>query len=165
MSWVKQTNSMIWLFFQFSDNTAILSLFHQNSDPSLYFTEVFDPRSVGDHTPLSIHREEIKQVTSYRYLGIHLDNLFSWCDHVDCVCSLCIFLCRLRVFGVSQNITFLFYQAVMESVTRYEMTAWFSSLSTQSKSKLQCLVQTAIKVMGRTDKLSLQSTYEQSALS
>lgn len=29
---------------------------------------------------------------------------------------------RLRVFGVSQNIMFLFYQAVMESVTRYGMT-------------------------------------------
>ena len=38
---------------------------------------VFDPWSVGDHTPLSIHREELKQVKSYKYLGIHLDNLFS----------------------------------------------------------------------------------------
>ena len=35
----------------------------------------------------SIHREKIQQVTSYRYLGIHLDNLFSWRDHVDCVFS------------------------------------------------------------------------------
>ena len=96
-----------------------------------------------DHTPLSIHREEIKQVTSYKYLGIHLDNLFSWSDHIDCVCS-CLnqrlyFLHRLRVFGVSQKVMFLFYQAVME-------------------------VQTAVKVKGRTDKLSLQSIYEQSVL-
>lgn len=78
------------MFFKFSDDTAILSLLHQNSDPSLYFTEVskfvqwcdknyltntkkkkkkteemvFDPRSVGDPTPLSIPREEIKRVTS-----------------------------------------------------------------------------------------------------
>ena len=129
---------------------------------------VFDPRSVGDHTPLSIHREDIKQVTSYSYLGIHLDNLLSWSDHVDYVCSRLqqrlYFLRRLRVFGVSQNIMFLFYQAVIESVIRYGMTAWFGSLSTQSKSKLQRLVQTAMKVMGRTDKLSLHSIYEQSVL-
>ena len=98
---------------------------------------VLDPRSVGDHTPLSIHREEIKQVISYRYLGIHLDNLFSWSDHVDFVCSRLqqrlYFLRRLRVFGVSQNVMFLFYQAVMERVIRYGMTAWFSNLSAQSK--------------------------------
>lgn len=52
----------------------------------------------------------------------------------------------------------------MESVIRYGMTAWFGNLSTQSKSKLQHLVQAAMKVMGRTDKLSLQSIYEQSVL-
>ncbi|XDV25684.1 hypothetical protein PO909_029559, partial [Leuciscus waleckii] len=118
--------------------------------------------------PLSIHREEIKQVTSYRYLGIHLDNLLNWSDHVDYVCSRSqqrlYFLRGVRVFGVSQNIMFLFYQAVMESITRYGMTAWFGNLSTQSKSKVQRLVQTAMKVMGRTEKLSLQSIYEQSVL-
>ena len=127
---------------------------------------VLDPRSVGDHTPLSIHREELKQVTSY--MGIHLDNLFSWSDHVDFVCSRLqqrlYFLRRLRVFGVSQNVMFLFYQAVMESVIRYGMTAWFGNLSAQSKSKLQRLVQTAMKVMGRTEKLSLESIYDQSVL-
>lgn len=112
------------LFFKFSDDTAILSLLHQNSDPSLYFMEVnkfvqwcdntyliintkktkemvLGPRSVGDHTPLSIHSEEIKQVTSFRYLGIHLDNLFTWNDHMDHVCSRLqqrlYFLRRLRL--------------------------------------------------------------------
>ena len=44
------------------------------------------------------------------------------------------------------------------------MMACLGNLSTQSKSNLQCLVQTAMKVMGRTDKLSLQSIYEQSVL-
>ena len=44
------------------------------------------------------------------------------------------FLRRLKVFGASQNIMFLFYQAVTESVIRYWMTVWFGSLSTQSKS-------------------------------
>ena len=68
------------------------------------------------------------------------------------------------MFGVSQNIMFLFYQAVMESVIKYGMTVWFGNHSIQSKSNLQHLVQTAMKVMGRTNKLSLQSIYEQSVL-
>ncbi len=172
-------------------NTAILSLLHHNSDPSLYFTEVnklvqwcdehylvintnkteeivLDPRSVGDRTALSKHSREIKQVTSYRCLGIHLNNLFSFNDHVDYVCSRLqqrlYFLRRLRVFGVSQKILFLFYQAVLESIMRYGMAAWFGNPSAQSKSKLQRLVQTAMKVMGGTENLSLQAIYEQSVL-
>ena len=35
---------------------------------------MLDPRSVGDHTPVVIHKEKINQVSSYRYLGVHLDN-------------------------------------------------------------------------------------------
>lgn len=83
-------------------------------------------------------------------------------DHVDCVRSRLqqrlYFLRRLRVFGVSQKIMFLFYQAVLESIIRYRMSAWFGNHSAQSKAKLQRLVQTAVRVMGRTEKLSLQAT-------
>ncbi|CAK6972685.1 Hypothetical predicted protein [Scomber scombrus] len=37
----------------------------------------------NNHQKKQLKGEEIKQVTSYRYLGIHLDNLFSWSDHID----------------------------------------------------------------------------------
>ncbi len=63
---------------KFSDDTAILSLLYENTDLSVYFSEVsrfvewcdlnnlilntkkteemiFDPRSIGDHTPVFIH--------------------------------------------------------------------------------------------------------------
>ncbi|KAF1378070.1 hypothetical protein PFLUV_G00185790 [Perca fluviatilis] len=40
------------------------------------------------------------------------------------------------------------------------MAPWFGNLSTQSKSKLQRLVQTAMKVMGRTDERSLQRSLQ-----
>lgn len=51
--------------------------------------------------PHFIYREEIKQVTSYRYLGIYLGNLLRWGYHVDYLCShlqqRMYFLRRLRV--------------------------------------------------------------------
>ena len=79
------------------------------------------------------------QVDSYRYLGIHLDNLFSWQVHVDHLCSRLqqrlYFLRRLGVFGVDQEVTFLFDQAVLESILRYRMSAWYGNLSRPAEIK------------------------------
>lgn len=56
---------------------------------------------------------------------------------------------------------FSFYHAVLESIIRYGMTAWFGSLSVHVKSKLQRLVQGAMKVLGRTETLPHRVVYEQ----
>lgn len=88
---------------KFSDDTAILSLLYENNDLSVYFyfylewcdlnhlifntekTEemIFDVRSIGDHTPVLLHETSIKQVRSYKYLGIHMYNTLSWGIHVQ----------------------------------------------------------------------------------
>lgn len=39
---------------------------------------VFDSRSVGDHDPVSIHREVIEQVAAYKYLGVYFDFNQNW---------------------------------------------------------------------------------------
>ena len=69
-----------------------------------------------------------------------------------------------KCMGVDQRIMILFYQAVLESIVRYGMSAWYGNLSIQLKSKLACLIRTAMKVMGRNEHQSLQSIYEQSVL-
>lgn len=56
---------------------------------------------------------------------------------------------------------FSFYHAVLESIIRCGMTVWFGSLCVHVKSKLQHLVQAAMKVLGRTDTLPHQVVYEQ----
>jgi len=92
--------------------TAYLNIVSDHIHPFISWWGIIP--QVGDHTPLFIHSEEIEKVTSYRYLGIHLDTLLSWSDHVEHVCSRLhqrlYFLRRLRVFGVSQNIMYLFRQ-------------------------------------------------------
>ena len=101
------TNNYI---IQFSDDSAILSLLHVDSDISMYtqiesFVHwcdnnhlklnvsktqemIFEAKCiVADHLPVVIHGEEITQIGQYKYLGVHLDNKLSWNVHVHSVCS------------------------------------------------------------------------------
>ena len=96
---------------QFSDDSAILSLLHADSDISMYTSEIesfvhwcdnnhlklnvsktqemiFDAKCiVANHLPVVIHGEGIAQIGQYKYLGVHLDNKLSWNIHVHSVCS------------------------------------------------------------------------------
>ena len=58
----------------------------------------------------------------------------------------------------------LFYHAVLESIMRYGITAWYGNLTVQSKSQIARLVQTAMKMMGVKKHPSLQNIYEQSII-
>lgn len=46
---------------------------------------IIDPRSVGDTSSVVIHGQEIKQVASYKYLGIHIDSELKWHTHFKCL--------------------------------------------------------------------------------
>jgi len=37
-----------------------------------------DPKPVGDQRPVTIHGRDIRQVTSFEYLGVFIDNDLSW---------------------------------------------------------------------------------------
>ena len=140
----------------FSDDTVILSLLTKNTNISVHRAGVdkfvnwcnqhqlhintkktlemlVDPRSVGDQSTVTIHGTDIKQVTSFKYLGVYIDSDLSWHTHVADVCTRthqCLhFLHRLRVFGVSKNIMLIFYRATIESILRYGITSWFGNQS------------------------------------
>ena len=67
---------------------------------------VFDPRSVGNHKPVSIKGQVVKQVTQFKSLGITLDCKLQWSFHVEYVCSKIsqrlYFLRRIRLHGVDK---------------------------------------------------------------
>lgn len=129
---------------------------------------VFGPRGIGDHRPVVIHEQTIAQVHSYKHLSVFIDNTLTWSTHVDCLCSRLQqrlhFLRRLRAHGVDKDIMLIFNQAVLESLIRYSMTAWFENLSVQLKAKLMRLIHTAWKIMGVREHSSMQSIYEQASL-
>ena len=83
---------------------------------------------------------QTEQVTSYKYLGIHMDNQLKWHVQVDHLCAKLAqrvhFLRRLRLFGVSTGVMTTFYDAVLGSIIRYGMAAWFGTLSVQLKARI-----------------------------
>ena len=153
---------------------------HKDKSPAVYHTEieefvqrcdnylvlnvtkteemVFDPKAIGDTRPVVINNLPITQVSSYKYLGVHIDNALSWKDYVNTLCSRLQqrmhFLRRLGVYGVEQKIMLLFYHAILESILRYGITAWYGNLTVQSKSQIARQVQTAMKIMGVKNHLS-----------
>lgn len=160
---------------KFSDDTAVLSLLTKNSDSSIHREAVdrfvdwcdnhklqintcktvemlFDPKSIGDRSPVTIHGNNINQQNSCKYLGIHIDSDLSWQTQVATVCARIHqrlhFLRRLRLFGVSKNIMLIFYRAAIESILRYGVTSWFGNLSVKLKSQILNLVRVAGRIMG-----------------
>ncbi len=114
----------------------------------------------GDHTPVFIHDEEISQVSSRRYLSIHVDNLLAGKP-----CGLSVFWSTAQsVFSTwSQGVCrgSEDHVSVLPGCFREYHKVWDISVF---KSKLARVLHTAMKVMGRTGNLSLQSVYEQSVL-
>lgn len=177
---------------KFSDDTIILSLLYGEDSPSAYHSEIayfkdwceknhlilntiktkeviFDPKEVRVHDPVVIGDRVIEQVSSYKYLGIYIDNTLKWNVHVDYLCKKLAqrlhFLRRLRLFGVCTGIMSTFYNAVLESLIRYGMAAWFGSLTVQLKSKILKMVKIAMKVIGKKDSQSLQTIFERTVIS
>ena len=58
-----------------------------------------------------------------------------------------------------------FYDAVLGSIIRCGMAAWFGTLSVQLKAKIAKMEKTAMKVIGRSNSPSLQSIFEKTVLS
>ena len=58
----------------------------------------------------------------------------------------------------------VFYQAVVESLIRYGITAWFGNLSIVLRAKLIRLMNTAWKIIGVKEYPPLQVIYEQATL-
>ena len=129
---------------------------------------IFDPKSLGDHSPISIHGEVVEQVSSYKYLGVHLDSQLSWVNQVNSVCSRfnqrMHFLRRLRVHGVASSIMMLFYRANIESIIRYGITTWLGNLSVKLKSQLQNLIKRAGKIIVKQPPCTLQEIFEQTLI-
>lgn len=110
---------------------------------------VFDPCSVGDHSPVPIHGKNIGQVSSYKNFGVHPDDKFSCEIHTDNLCS-CL----------QQRLFFFFYVGWGCLALTNRLCFYFIRLYRRDSRQ----VQTAMRVIGRTGNPSLQAIYEQSFL-
>ena len=114
---------------------------------------IFDPRSIADRKSLQIHNIPVKQVESYKYLGVWIDHTLRWSIQVDQICTKvqqCLyFLRRLRSHGASTEILHLFYCSTIQSIIQYCGTVWYNTLTVQNKNRVAGLIKTASKIIGR----------------
>ena len=177
---------------KFSDDTTLLSLLSPEDDPCVHqhatdrlvkwcennsliinlkkTKEIIFGLPVGSYSPpVTVHNAEIEQVSSYKYLGIYVDATLSWSVHVDFICGKVqqriYFLRRLRSFGANKHILLLFFQSIVQSVMQYGISAWFSCLSVQLKTKLTRLLHICSKIVGQTLELHFQAAYTKRMLS
>ena len=127
--------------------------------------EIIFGSAPGDMTPpVSIHGTDIKQVLSYKYLGVMIDTTLSWSSHIEYICKRIqqriYSLRRLRWFGASSQILSLFYTSVVQTVLLYCSTAWFNSLSITHKNKLYSQIKICAKITGRPVEAVLHSFNE-----
>lgn len=112
-----------------------------------------------------IHNQVIAQVKSHNYLGVYIDSTLTWSTQVNYLCGRLqqrlYFLRRLRIYGVSKNIMFIFYHAVLESLVRYSIIAWYGTLAKLLTTKLIRFAHLAWRIISEQEHLSLQDIYEQ----
>ena len=79
---------------------------------------------------LNINKNNIKQVTTFKYLGVYLDNKLSWHEHIQNLqTKLAKFtgvVYKIRNF-VPRKILVMLYNSLVGSYLRYGIRAWGSS--------------------------------------
>lgn len=132
-------------FIKFFDDTVLVALMTEEMKPDLYYESVRRVIQWGEqnaltlnpikteevifgtvqHTPapVIIQNKPITQSASFKYLGVYVDSVFSWSQHVDFICNKVqqriYFLRRLRSFGASKEILHQFFTSTIQSILQY----------------------------------------------
>ena len=96
------------------------------------FLMQFHPVASRYNASLLLHHngKSVKQLTSFKLFGIHIDLSLDWKTHVSAVCSKCACKCfalnRLRQITSIDTVK-MYYFSNMESQLRYEVLFWGNS--------------------------------------
>ncbi|KAM8822285.1 uncharacterized protein ACB058_021512 [Synchiropus picturatus] len=160
---------------QFADDTTVVGLI-RNDDESNYRSEVsrlvqwcddnnlrlnvektkemvvdFRRRPVL-HRPLLIAGATVEQVTSTKFLGVHISQDLTWNTNTTALAKKAqqrlYFLRKLKRAGVPSPIMCTFYRGTIESVLTSCITVWFVSCTIACRKTLQRVVKTAEKIIG-----------------
>ncbi|XP_051920057.1 uncharacterized protein LOC127599886 [Hippocampus zosterae] len=103
-------------------------------------------------TPMNIQGMDIERVTSYKYLGVLLNDKLDWSTNTDTLIrkgqSRLFLLRKLRSFGVQGSLLKTFYNSVVASAIYYGIVCWSGSISARDRKRLERLVRKASSVLG-----------------
>ena len=161
---------------KFADDTAMLGLI-TNDDDSIFqqqlamfvnycdtnFLElnvsktkemVIDFRTTHfcNPSPITLKGSDVERVTSYKYLGIVIDDKLSWHLYIDALIkrlkTRMYCMRKLNYFHVNQRILALFYKSIIASIWKYCMLAWGGNIAVGDKDMLQRVVNEAGRIIG-----------------
>ncbi len=108
-------------------------------------------RQSREHTPITIDKTPVEQVSSFKFLGVHITEDLTWSAHTDAVLKKAhqrlFFLRRLRKFGTRPRILRSFYTCTVESILTGCITAWFGNSTAGNRRALQRVVRTAATLL------------------
>ena len=104
------------------------------------------------HDEIVIKGEVVERVSSYKYLGVVIDEKLSWRENTDHIVkkvhSRLYCLRKLRSFNVQQELLQMFYSSVVCSVMTFGLTCWGGSVSMQDRNRLDKNIKKASGVVG-----------------
>ncbi|TWW80440.1 hypothetical protein D4764_01G0002550 [Takifugu flavidus] len=101
-------------------------------------------KSKSPPSPVCISGKDVEIVSSYRFLGVQLDNKLEWSINTDAVykkaMSRLYFLRRLRSFSVCSRMLHMFYQSVMASTIFFAAVCWGAGIKAKDANRLNKLI-------------------------
>ncbi|TWW56005.1 hypothetical protein D4764_09G0010550 [Takifugu flavidus] len=110
-------------------------------------------KSKSPPSPVCISGKDVEIVSSYRFLGVQLDNKLEWSTNTDAVykkaMSRLYFLRRLRSFSVCSRMLYMFYQSVsLASTIFFAAVCWGAGIKAKDANRLNKLIKKAGSVVG-----------------
>ncbi|KAK2192565.1 hypothetical protein NP493_28g12015 [Ridgeia piscesae] len=110
-------------------------------------------------SPIVINGEPVEQVDSFKYLGVILDENFSFTEHVTAVQKKSQqrlhVLRKLRAFYVDPLLLLRLYRSIIEPLLTYCSICYYPALSVKNRNRLLKISHVSAKIIGLpTPKLS-----------
>ncbi|KAK7883856.1 hypothetical protein WMY93_026979 [Mugilogobius chulae] len=109
-------------------------------------------RAPPSSCPIIIQNAEVEVVSSYKYLGLQMDDKLNSSKNMECVYkkgqSRMYFLRRLASFKVCSVLLNMFYQSIVSSVLFYAVVCWGGSARKRDTQKLNRIIRRVGSVVG-----------------
>jgi hypothetical protein len=103
-------------------------------------------------SPIVLKGSNVERVSSYKYLGIVIDDKLRWHAYIDSMIkrlnTRMYCLRKLNFFNVDVKILALFYDSVVESVWRYCLLCWGGNVAKGDRERIDRIVKEAGRIIG-----------------
>ena len=115
-------------------------------------------------TAITIKNCAVQQVTSYKYLGVVIDEKLGWTEHIDLICkklnTRLYCLRKMNKFSVSKEILTIFYTSVITSVWKYCLICWGGNSKIGDINRIKASIKCAKRLTGK-DLPTFEITYNE----